>query len=133
MNAVLDSSAALAYLWGESGGEAVDGLLTDPANACLMHALNLCEVYYIVRRDHGERAAQIALAGLREAGVVVCEDFDDGLWQAAGRLKADVRKMPLADCVCAALASREQADVFTADREFGVAVDAGICAVRYIR
>lgn len=134
MNLVVDSNALIAYLEGEPGGQLVDSLLNDDANSCVVHSVNLCEVYYITRRDHGEEAAQKALAVLRGAGLLVQSDMDEDFCLDAGRLKADFRRISLADCFCAALANRIGCEVVTADRsEFQPLVDANACMVRFIR
>ena len=59
---VFASSALFAYLKGEPGGDAVRLLLRDSDNTCFAHVVNLCEVFYNVRRAGGETAAQDALA-----------------------------------------------------------------------
>ena len=52
MNHALDACAILAYLRGETGGEKVAALLSDPAENCYAHTVNLIEVYYdFVRRS----------------------------------------------------------------------------------
>ena len=131
---IFDSNALIAYLEDETGAELVDGLLKDDDNACVVHAVNLCEAYYITRRDHGEEAAQAALAVLRGARLSIQRDMDDEFCQDAGRIKADYRRVSLADCFCAALANRLNGEVVTADRhEFEPLADAKVCLVRFIR
>lgn len=125
MNLVLDANALIAYLEDEVGGSLVGSLLTDAENTCFVHSVNLCEVYYGARRGHGEEAAQQALLVLHDAGLLVREDMDDDFWQAAGRIKADYKRISLADCFCAALADRVGGEVVTADKEFVPLADAG--------
>lgn len=134
MNVVIDASALIAYLQGEPCGELVDGALSGDSDVCFAHAINLCEVYYGTRRDHGEQIAQQALSILRKAGLATREEMDEGLWQAAGRIKADCRRISLAGCICAALANRIGGEVMTSDRhEFEALAAAGVCKVRFIR
>ena len=134
MNLVLDSCAIIAYLHNETGADVVDGLMLDRGNVCFVHAINLCEVYYEAKRGGGEERAQATLAVVRRAGLVIREDMDDDLWQQAGRIKADYRRVSLADCFCAALANRLGAEVVTGDRhELEAIAGAGICRVRFIR
>jgi predicted nucleic acid-binding protein len=133
LNLVFDSSALVAYVENEPGGALVESLLADPHTAGYVHSINLCEVYYGARREHGEQAAQIALSGLRETGLSFREDMDEDLWVDAARLKADFKRVSLADCICAALARRVDGAVVTADREFEPLSVAGACRVRYIR
>lgn len=134
MNLVIDACALIAYLEDEHGAEFVDKILGDPTNTCFVHAINLCEVFYGIRRDKGEIVAQKAIDILYQTGLTIREDMDEEIWQSAGRLKADYRRISLADCVCASLAIRLCADVVTCDRhEFGVIADSGICKVKFIR
>ncbi|MHB1457232.1 MAG: PIN domain-containing protein [Armatimonadota bacterium] len=134
MNLVMDASALIAYLQGEPGGQVVNEILINGADVCVAHAINLCEVYYGTRRDHGEQIAQQALSILRRAGLATEEVIDENLWQSAGRIKADYKRVSLADCLCAALANRIRAEVVTSDRhEFEALANAGVCKVRFIR
>ena len=134
MNLVLDSSALIAYLRNESGSDVTEELLEDPGNTCYVHAVNLCEVFYEARRRAGEERAQAALVVLSLAGIVTREDLDDDFWREAGRIKADYKRISLADCFCAVLANRTGAEVVTADRkEFEPIAQQGVCRVRFIR
>jgi len=133
MNLVSDSSALIAYLGDEPGAELVERLLLDRANVCFVHALNLCEVFYGVRRAYGENVAQETVYALLDTGLVVREDLDEEFWQQAGRTKSDFRRIALADCFCANLADRVGGDVITADREFAPLRDEGRCPVTFIR
>lgn len=42
----MDASAITAFLRVEAGNDIVEERLLDPASTCIMHAVNLCEVYY---------------------------------------------------------------------------------------
>ena len=134
MNLVLDSSALIAYLRNEDGVDVVDGLLSEPGNVCFVHAINLCEVNYEAKRRGGEERARATLAVLRRAGLIRREDMDEDFSQAVGGIKADYRRISLADCFCAALANRIGCEVVTADRhEFEPLAGVNVCAVRFIR
>lgn len=125
MTLVFDANALIAYLNGEQGQEFVESLLSDSQNECFVHAANLCEVFYDFRRGGGEDVAQSALRDLHLAGLVLRDDMDEDLWQAAGRIKADLKRISLADCFCAALAERVDGTVITADAEFQPLADDG--------
>ena len=134
MNLIFGSSALIAYLRNEQGADAVRELLRDPVNACLVHAVSWCEVYYEARRHGGEEFAQASLALLRKTGLLRREDMEEYFCLDVGRLKADFRRISLADCFCAALANRLGCEVVTADRsEFQPLADANICKVTLIR
>lgn len=134
MNLVFDSSALIAYLHDEDGADVTEELLLDRGNACFVHSVNLCEVYYEARRRGGEETAQATLIVLRRAGLVPREDLDEDLWQRAGQIKADYRRVSLADCFCVTLANRLGAEVVAGDRhELSALANAGMCKVRFIR
>ena len=132
MSVVVDSSALLAFLRNEEGADVVQSLLSE--DVCLVHALNLCEVYYITRRELGEERAQQALQVLDALEMVVSDDLHTDFWQQAGRYKADWRRVSLADCLCLTLANRSQVELVTADHhEFDPISEQGICPIRFIR
>lgn len=133
MDVVLDACAIIAYLRGEPGSDVVEALLLDEHNTCVVHAINLCEVYYDFVRAAGEPAAQSALTDVEAVGIITRDDMDGALWQSAGRLKARGR-IALPDCFVIALAQREGAPVVTCDHnEFDPIAAAGICAVSFFR
>jgi PIN domain nuclease of toxin-antitoxin system len=135
---VLDSSAMMAFLRAEPGGDVVRGLLGDPANTCFAHVINLFEVFYLLHRRVGEPAAQSALDDLRAASVVQRDDMDAPFWQQAGRLKSQhstaAHPLAAADCFGLALAQRTGAEFVTADhREMDPLMPLGLCPIRFIR
>lgn len=133
MKAVIDSSAALAYVFGEEGGEVAREVILDKEILCLMHAINACEVFYDVKRRADEKAAQDVIQALTLAGLEIREDMDAAFWQDAGRIKARGR-IALADCFAVVLARREGAELVTADRhELRGVQGEGLCKVRFIR
>ena len=134
MNLVFDSCALIAYLHNENGADVTESLLQDNSNICYVHSINLCEVYYEARRRGGEDTAQIAISALRQAGIQSREDMDDEIWQSAGQIKADFRRVSLADCFCVALGNRLDAEVITADRhEMEALANAKVCKINFIR
>jgi hypothetical protein len=55
-------------------------------------------------------------------------------WQEAGKYKATIKKVSLADCFAVALTNRMQADLYTSDHhEFDPIAASGICPVKFIR
>ena len=108
---VVDSSAVLAVINGEPGGEIVAALINDS----LLSAVNFAEVMTkLVQRGGSLERAQNALVNL-DLNVV---DFDRELAEHAGGLVAQtkVRGLSLGDRCCLALALRERIPVVTADR-----------------
>jgi uncharacterized protein with PIN domain len=132
--AVFDANAIIALLDDEPGAEVVEEILEGEDHRCLVHVLNVCEVYYhIYRRAGKERAAKLEKI-LESYGF----EFDDSLlpelWQEAGRLKAEWRRVSLADCFALALARQRQAALVTSDHhELDPIAEAGVCPLRFIR
>ena len=131
VNLVMDASALAALLNEEPGGELVRKLITD--NDCASHVVNLCEVYYTVRRSDGQALADKALDRIEDLGVETRGDLDTEFWKQVGAYKADVGGMSLADCFCAALANRLDGEIITTDHEFDGVLNLGLCRVRFIR
>jgi ribonuclease VapC len=111
MSVVLDSSALLAFIQAEPGGEAVAGVVGE----ALMSSVNLAEVITkLVERTGSLEIARTAL-GMASVDVV---DFDRSQAEQAGLLVKATRShgLSLGDRACLALAMRESAPVLTADR-----------------
>jgi predicted nucleic acid-binding protein len=123
---VLDSSACLAYFFGELCHDEVASLLLAGHRGdrqLSMCVVNLGEVRYWVHRRKGADAAEEATRALPAMGVeVVPADFE--LTCRAADLKA-VTSASYADCFAAALAQVRDAEVATGDpgfARFGAAV-----------
>jgi predicted nucleic acid-binding protein len=118
-NAVLDSFAVLVYLFGEAGHHKVVSALEKAADTdtdLLIAAPNWAEVRYIVERKVGPakwREVRSQLLGLPIEIVSAGQELSE----LAGELKI-TKKMSLADCFAAALAKRENAEIYTGDPEF---------------
>lgn len=108
---VLDSSALLAFIHGEPGGDVVAAVVGD----ALMSSVNHAEVVTkLVERTGSLDVARVAL-GIANVDVV---DFDRSQAEHAGLLVKQTRSrgLSLGDRACLALAAREAAPVLTADR-----------------
>jgi uncharacterized protein with PIN domain len=131
---VLDSSAVIAFLQNEAGAEVVAEILKDPRNRCLIHAVNVCEVYYDIYRRSGEADASVLEDILATMGIRLTEAIPSVLWRTAGKLKAEWRRISLADCFALATATLENGTVLTSDRhELGPIAESGLCPIRFIR
>lgn len=111
IEAVLDASALLALLLGESGGEKVRAVLAHAA----MTTVNLCEVVgHFARNGAGETDIRLVLDPLP----IEKTAFDEGLAFAAGLLLPAARRAGLSfgDRACLALAARLGVRALTADR-----------------
>jgi len=111
-----DASVLIALANAEPGSDLVQMLLLDARNECYAHAANLCEVYYDLCRRTDEHIASFAISDFAEQGVHFRSDMDPDFWQEAGRLKARVRRVSLADCFGLTLTNRLGAEFLTADR-----------------
>jgi ribonuclease VapC len=114
---VLDSYALLAFLEKEGAYARIQDLLATEDAPVFMNAVNVGEVFYILSRQRGDRAAEyflsVILPGLPIS--VLDNSFDNVI--AAARLKAK-HALSFADCVAAATAIRENAVLVTGDPEF---------------
>lgn len=111
MTVALDSSAILALLFGEPGGDRVAPLVGE----AVISAVNLSEVVAKLiesgyRDDEAERAVDGFLPSVMP--------FDAPLAIDTGVLRRGTRRhgLSLGDRACLALARREKARVLTADR-----------------
>lgn len=137
---VLDSSAMVAYLNGQQGGDLVRDVLADPDRdvPVYAHAANLCEVFHLMQRTRGAAGAEAAIGQLRAAGVEERADMDGAFWRDVAGLIAGQRAqgltLALGDGFGLALARREGADFYTADRHELTSVQAaGLASVVFIR
>src|SRR2546421_2794181 len=110
---VLDSSALLAFVNGEVGGEMVAQIIGES----IISTVNIAEVVTkLVARGASLQQAREALA-MADYGIV---DFDRPLAEVTGALVKQTkgRGLSLGDRACLALAQREQLPALTGDREW---------------
>ena len=131
---VLDACALIAYVRGESGKSVVEDILLDPRLQVIIHAINMCEVYYDFVRAEGQKIADDVVEDSIAAGIEIREDLDLALWKAAGDLKAKLKRISLADAFALAFARRMGATLVTSDyKEFDNLTDLNICQILFIR
>jgi PIN domain nuclease of toxin-antitoxin system len=130
---VHDASALIAYLRNEPGAQSVVDILIEQDSVHVVHAVNLCEVYYDAIRTSSQTDAETVLTEVSSLNIVTRHDLDDALWKAAAVLKAG-GGLSLADCFALALAQRLEGVLLTADhREFDPIATQGICRITFIR
>jgi PIN domain nuclease of toxin-antitoxin system len=130
---VLDAGAIVALINLEPGAATVRQLLRTHKGACVIHAVNLLEVFYGFQRPKGTAFAKRVLDLVEKSGVEVRGDFDRAFLMDAGLLKT-THKMSLADTFGVALARRLGAPFVSTDHHELDAVDAvGVCQVLFIR
>ena len=123
---VLDASALLAYIHGETGADRVAAVVEE----AIISTVNFAEA--MTKLVLTTRSRERALLLIEEAEVDVV-DFDQKLAQETGAL-ADLtraRGLSLGDRACLALAQREHAVALTADRAWRK-VDVGV-DIQFIR
>lgn len=118
---VLDSSAVLAMLFDEPGGDAVPALLPDGA----MSTVNLAEVVTGLINRGGDPGRAVDTAARLPVDPVA---LDRDVALAAGRLRADTFRygLSLGDRVCLSLAGKLELPAVTCDvmwRELDIGVD----------
>ena len=110
---VLDASALLAFLQGETGADRVEQLLLDGA---ICGAANWSDVAQKVRGAGKDwELARSLLASYELAVEPVIQD--DGEWAAQRWVRGE--GLSLADRLCLALGNRRDADIWTADQAWG--------------
>lgn len=110
---IIDASAILAAILGETGGDAVFDMLEDAA----VSTVNVAEVYtYAALNDLPTDAIDAFFA---DTGIEIAS-FDQQQAVTAGRLASITRKagLSLGDRSCLALAKTRGAEVLTADRQW---------------
>jgi uncharacterized protein with PIN domain len=130
---IFDSCAVIALLEDEPGAEAVE-LFLQESDRRLIHAINVCEVYYDMLRRNAYTKANALEEMLEGVDIEVFDTLPPSLWRAAGGLKADRKRVSLADCVALALTVQEGGTLITSDhRDLDPIAEAGICPIRFIR
>jgi len=87
-----------------------------------------------MKNASGQQEAQRAIADLAQLGVMEHADLTAGVWQAAGALKANLRRVSLADCFAIELAKRLEATILTADHhEFDILASQPEYTIGFIR
>jgi len=122
---VIDSSAVIAWLRREPGGDAVAGYF----DTGVISAVNVAEVVTILSE---EMSIADCTATIEEIGLDIVP-FDRDAALAAGALRPATRRLGLSlgDCACLALARSLGVPALTADRAW-LALDLGV-EVRSIR
>jgi len=132
---VLDTSALLAFLYGEPGHERVAKLLETAGDrtALRLHRIHLGEVYYLFYRRGGETLAEQMLVDVHQLPIILEDRVSPALVREAGRLKATYR-LSYADAFAAGLSRVRHGTLVSADRrEFGPIETAREVSISWIR
>jgi PIN domain nuclease of toxin-antitoxin system len=112
MTIVLDASAVLAHILGESGSDRVDTALGEGA---VCSAVTWAEVVQHTTR-HG--VSRSALSAYAQVTGLMIEPLTQGDAEAAGGMFAPGDGLSLGDRCCLALAERLDTTALTADRQW---------------
>lgn len=133
---VLDTSALLAFLYGERGGDRVESLLiraSDGRVTVRLHRMHLCEVYYLFHRKGGEATAESAVRDVEKLPIRIEDRVSPALMREAGKIKAEYR-VSFADAFAAGLAGVRKAILVSCDHaEFDPLESAGQVHVLWAR
>lgn len=123
----------IALLQKEPGAEQVAALLEEEGNRCLLHTIQVCEVFYDrLRRGLGGGSESLE-SMLAAVGFEIHTDTRD-LWAEAGRLKAELRRVSLADCFAMALTLQAGGSLVSTDHhELDPVQAAGVCPIHFVR
>lgn len=113
---VVDAGPIIDLLDGSPDAVYLRDSLAETENQVLVHVMNLMEVFYHVSRKIDVLAARGALEQLAADGLIRDATFDAAFFEDAAQLKAQWRKVSLADCCGLALARRLNAQFVTTDR-----------------
>jgi uncharacterized protein with PIN domain len=130
---VFDACAVIALLEKEPGAEQVAALLQGEGHRCLLHSIQVCEVFYDRIRRGGNPNSDKLESVLTSAGFEIRTETRD-LWPMAGRLKAGLRRVSLADCFAMALTLEVGGSLVSTDHhELDPVQAAGICPIHFVR
>ena len=135
-NYVLDACALIAAIKQEEGALVVAELYEEAATGgikLVINKVNLLEVYYGFRREHGKEYADTILESVINS-VVEISDISIEVLREAGRIKSDYRRISLADSIALAEASVRGGYLVTSDhQELDIIDSNGIVKFFWIR
>ena len=129
---VIDASALLRFVDGETGAERVEDLLNRARQETvelLMSSINWGEVVYSVLKAHGPDNGRALLPKLRNLPISIVPADASGA-ETAAKFKHAYR-IPYADSFAGSLAVNENASLLTADHDFKV-LPAGVLKIDFL-
>ena len=130
---VFDSGPLIAILNFEQGAASARQFLRDNQGECVIHAVNLMEIYYGCLREGGSDYADKVLDTITRAGVKIRNDLDIEFLRDTSFLKVN-HQMSLGDTFGVALARRLNCPLVSTDHhELDAVHAAGVCKVNFIR
>ena len=133
---ILDACALIAAIKQEEGALTVAELYEEAAMGkadLIVNKVNLLEVYYGFRREHGKEYAGIILKSVLNSAVEISDISVEALIEA-GRIKSEYRRISIADSIAIAETSHRAGYLVTADHHEMDSIDkAGIVNFIWIR
>jgi len=114
MTYVLDASSLLALIQEEKGADIVAKTFNNKAQPPLIHAINLLEIEYKLRRKHPEKYIKATMKWLKETPITVAEVLTHQITDYARYLKSNYH-LSLADSIGLGLAKFMDIPFLTAD------------------
>jgi PIN domain nuclease of toxin-antitoxin system len=131
---VLDACALIALIEKEQGFEIIQALLMNPSVQCFIHAINLCEVAYDSIRHEPSLNLNQWVSKVEAFGLQTHWDIDLETLARAAYLKAQWRRIALADCFALALTYQLEGVLVTSDHgEFDPLVSVGEKSIQFFR
>lgn len=130
---VFDSFAFIALFRDEPGRDFVKDLLVKMSNDEIegyITTINIGEIYYMICRKSNAKAADMAMAALKQFPLHIV-DADLKLTMEAAAIKAN-HSLSYADAFAAALTINKKATLITGDREFDNLVGEVNFKVKYL-
>ncbi|MDQ5909774.1 MAG: hypothetical protein QG599_1869 [Pseudomonadota bacterium] len=112
---VLDACVVIAGQCGEVGADYLFNRIGNEGVDSVIHAINVCEIYYDNLRRNPDANLNDLLDELDRWEVRVEHTIDSDLIHVAGELKAYWRRISLADCIAVALAKTRGGILLTTD------------------
>jgi len=116
-NYILDACALIAAIKQEDGALVIAELYEKAMKGdinIVINKINLLEVYYGFRRDHGKEYADVILKSVMDS-VVEISDISINVLIEAGRIKSDYRRISIADSIALAESTTRDGCIVTSD------------------
>jgi predicted nucleic acid-binding protein len=130
---VLDACALIAFFRGETGGEILDNLFSEPRNRFHLRSVTLAEIYYDSLRTSGSQNANDLFEDISGLPIQIAWNLAPELIARVGHFKT-TQRISFADCFVLALAEMENAVVVSTDHhEFDVIEQKNVLRFLWLR
>lgn len=130
---VLDACAVIAAQQLEAGSDQLFGLLCQPETQAVIHAINVCEIHYDQLRRNPRASLEALMDEFGCWEVAVEHEMSLPLVRRASEIKAQWRRVSLADCIALALAEQRGGVLLTTDHHELDPLLAAAYPIRFLR